>query len=615
MRDGQEAEMTLNRSGILVVVLMLAGAVLALPVSACGPAPDALVGGLVARAVASASGGSLAGVRCISTADVAFCISPDTPPEKLEEVMRRLPAFVTPAYAAEIRWNRTASGKTGAQGNPITLTYSFVPDGTPLPTAVGEPEAASSLYAVLDAAFGGDRALWKAQFAWCFQRWSEVTGITYLEVSDDGAPVPSSPGVIGARGDIRFGSHNIDGATGVLGYSYYPDTADVILDSSENWGNPTRDYRYLRNTIMHEHGHGLGLGHVWPMNQTKLMEVTLWMGFEGPQDDDIRGGQRLYGDPNENDDTHQTATDLGVLTPTPVWAENLSTDSSTDADWFRFYAGPGRSLNVTVSPVGSTYMVGPSESTTVSVNTRSISDLQIQVFNTNGTTQLVLSNATPAGFDEVLSQYPLPAAGGTFFVRISPAAGGANDVQRYRASFSLAPVPPVINSVSVSPSLNAAGDAVTVTADVSAAQGVAGVTADGVALAGQEGGVWAGDISASAALGTHPVVVVARDVEGTETTDNSASYRTVRVLGIRIGDLSGLAADVSGDYLFRVWGRVVAPLTEDSFTLQAPGGEEVRVLAAGHGLTPGSFASVRGQLDPATTPPTIEAGASLITIF
>ncbi len=125
-------------------MLILAGAVRPLPVPACGPAPDGLVGGLVARAVASASGGSLAAVRCISTSDVAFCISPDTPPEKLDEVLRRLPAFVAPAYAAEDRWNRTASGKTGVQGDPITLTYSFVPDGTPLPAAGGEPEAAFS---------------------------------------------------------------------------------------------------------------------------------------------------------------------------------------------------------------------------------------------------------------------------------------------------------------------------------------------------------------------------------------------------------------------------------------------------------------------------------------
>ena len=58
------------------------------------------------------------------------------------------------AYIADDRWNRTATDtNTGSQGTPITLTWSFAPDGTTIPTLTD-----SNLIDFLDTNFGQDQA-------------------------------------------------------------------------------------------------------------------------------------------------------------------------------------------------------------------------------------------------------------------------------------------------------------------------------------------------------------------------------------------------------------------------------------------------------------------------
>ncbi|RPJ42694.1 MAG: hypothetical protein EHM19_10040, partial [Candidatus Latescibacterota bacterium] len=148
------------------------------------------------------------------------CLHPDTDPETAEEILRNLPTYLgidgmgKEAYNKAGRWSMTASGGTGVEGDPITLTWSFVPDGT---TADGAP---STMYADFTAGFGGTGWITKIQQA--FQRWDDVLGTTYIEVSDDGAPHPNSTGVLGVRGDCRLAGRSIDGAGNVLAYNYYP---------------------------------------------------------------------------------------------------------------------------------------------------------------------------------------------------------------------------------------------------------------------------------------------------------------------------------------------------------------------------------------------------------
>jgi hypothetical protein len=380
---------------------------------------------------------------CIEAGDIAFCIAPDTPRERSKEIRERLDRFYRqagrqPQYNRGDRWITTASGSTGTLGNPITLTFSFVPDGVSIPASGnGDAVAPSNLFATLNPRFGGNPENWKAQFRACFARWSQVSGVRYVEVSDDGAAFPGSTGRNTApiRGDVRISMKPIDGLNGILAYNYYPDTGDMVLDSGDanSFDNTPNNYRFLRNTVMHEHGHGGGLGHVTPTNGTKLMEAFLNTGFDGPQDDDMRGMQRNYGDPEENDDTLATAKLIGPLTVTTAYS-NLSTNASGDEDWYRLSFQPGQIVSLSVAPVGGAYTIGNQGGPApVAIDTRIINNLNLEVYAANGTTLIASANTQPAGQTETTTNLDLTplAAGGWCYLRIRNATGAVDNVQRY----------------------------------------------------------------------------------------------------------------------------------------------------------------------------------------
>ena len=303
-----------------------------------------------------------------------------------------------------------------------------------MPTGVGEPAANSTLFAKMNAAFG-TTANWKAKFQSYFALWSQVANITYSEVTDDGLAMPSNAGRNTApiRGDIRIGMHPIDGGFNILAYNYSPNSGDMILDADDTafFNTSSSNFRRFRNTVMHEHGHGIGFAHVDPLDNTKLMEAFLNENFDGPQDDDIRGAQRNYGDPMENNDTAATAKSLGVVSGTRTIL-NLSTDASGDQDWFSIDNPTGTRLTVTVTPIGATYQEGPQGGATANINTKTINNLNIEVYAMNGTTLLGSSATQPAGTAEVLNKVPLTNSGGKTYIKIlNAAAGVVDDVQRY----------------------------------------------------------------------------------------------------------------------------------------------------------------------------------------
>lgn len=413
--------------------------------SPSGDTIDAMVRAIAVRNYLDLVAG---GERCLSNGRISLCISPETSADELEGILMRLPIpseDPNNAYNATSsdRWTVTASGGTGARGQPITLTYSFPADGMSVPGSAGEATSNNILNANLTAKFGSE-ATWKAKFAECFTRWGQVTGVRYVyEPNDDEAAFPSgssggASGVLGVRGDVRIVAHNIDGGNGILAYNFFPNTGDMVLDSSEGWGSFGNNYRFFRNTVMHEHAHGLGMGHVYPTNGTKLMEPYLNTNFDGPQDDDIRGGQYLYGDTKENNGTSALATNLGALTSTPTNLIDLSTHGSSDQDWHKFTVPANSSINASIAPVGSTYQVGNSSGSTPTVNTLAINNLQIQVYNTNGTSILLTQNANGAGLGETIAGYALPAAAGTYFLRVTNVTPASDSPQRYTLSASLA---------------------------------------------------------------------------------------------------------------------------------------------------------------------------------
>jgi hypothetical protein len=310
-----------------------------------------------------------------------LCFAPGTPEWYVDYISRLIFGDFLPAYDAGGRWSSTSYGSTGSTGNPIQLRWSFVPDGTLVP-GLSNDSAPSNLIASMNSKFGGNTTLWQNQFRNSFARWSQVAGLRYTEVSDDGAAFPNNAGSATApRGDVRIGGRSLDGINGVLAFNYLPNVGDMVIDTSEGWQSNTSSYRFLRNTVMHEHGHGIGLLHVVPITETKLMEPYLSLRFDGPQDDDIRGAHRYYGDPYEVNGTIATATPIDLTNTNLATLGFASLDRTGDVDFYRLIVPPSRRITITVTPVGGAYQVGgddgsPPQST---IDTRAIQNLQLEL--------------------------------------------------------------------------------------------------------------------------------------------------------------------------------------------------------------------------------------------
>lgn len=345
-------------------------------------------------------------------------------------------------------WDVTATDSSITRLKPMTLTYSIIPDGaviTGQPFA-GDATSPSDLFAQFDSRFPGGRNAWKAAFASAFARWTELTGITFIEVGDDGASFPDSPGLLGARGDIRIGMHAI-GAAGVA-YNLFPARGDMVLDNEDMaffiLGND--GFRLLRNVLMHEIGHGIGLDHVAPLDRTKIMEPVVPTAFDGPQQDDVRGAQSQNGDGAEANNSIAGAEPLGALSlpvegvPQPVGRENLAIEDAGEVDFFAFeFQGVGL-LDVHVAPTGLPYFVAPVAGSQILIEAHAIHDLAFDLIAPDRVTLLARRNETGAGTDENIFQMELSPGPGVYYVRVY-SVGSARDIQQYRLLIGLVPPP------------------------------------------------------------------------------------------------------------------------------------------------------------------------------
>lgn len=372
---------------------------------------------------------------------VVFCFAPGTSPDYVEEVRASAAKGATFEADDGARWSSTATDGFGlAQGDPTTLTWSVVPDGTLIPAAFDSPAGPSDLRAFLDDVYG-DESTWGPILQRVFDRWGELCGVTYVyEPADDRATLGTAAGRLGVRADVRIGGRRIDGNFGVLAYNSFPNDGDMVIDTADSFFRSTGlGSRRLRNVVAHEHGHGLALDHVCPQDGTKLLEPAVSLGFDGPQHDDVLAAQRLYGDTKEPNDSRAAATDLGSPTRRVV-VEDVSIDDDTDTDWYAFTVPEGSSADVSVKPVGRGYRSGPQLfsgacSAGSTIDTRRLVDLRLALF-TDGGDLIASTNATGRGEAEDLDDVALPLGAGRYHVRVR--GSGENDPQLYELSLLVA---------------------------------------------------------------------------------------------------------------------------------------------------------------------------------
>ncbi len=389
------------------------------------------------------------------------CFAPGTPVHFQQEMDKASTVAMTKAFKIErhrsnftfknsSRWDQTATdGSTGGSANAgegLTLTWSIVPDGTTIIGGQSEGDGPSDLRARLDVLYPGGEAQWLPFFQSVFDDWAAVSGITYVYVTyDDGADVgniSNTKGELGTRADIRIAGQDIDGDAGILAYNYFPENGDMIIDTNDDYFDPITHGAVLaelrlRNVIAHEHGHGLGLGHVCPVNNTKLMEPFLATAFDGPQHDDIRGVQKGYGDVNGTNNDKDAAIALTLNHDDTTSVQGVSLDKNSEEDFYSINVAQAGILNVTVTPVGGAYYTGPQDSSCLGseYDSSAQENLVITVLESDGLTVVTNVDNWAIGKHEKTQAVNISSTG-TYFIKIS-SSGGSSDVQMYDLDLSI----------------------------------------------------------------------------------------------------------------------------------------------------------------------------------
>ncbi|CAA2996689.1 metalloendoproteinase 2-MMP-like [Olea europaea var. sylvestris] len=201
--------------------------------------------------------------------------------------------------------NGTSTMNSGKQPRPYSAnsTIHTVAHYTFFPGRPRWPESKTELtYAFLPRNQLSDNV--KILFARAFERWSEVTPLTFTETTSFNSADLQIGFFSGDHGD----GEPFDGVLGTLAHAFSPPVGRFHLDGDENWvtdgnfnsGSPVSAVD-LESVVVHEIGHLLGLGH--SSVEESIMYPTISSGTRKVElaNDDITGVQELYGsNPNYN---------------------------------------------------------------------------------------------------------------------------------------------------------------------------------------------------------------------------------------------------------------------------------------------------------------------------
>lgn len=408
---------------------------------------------------------------CLSGASCALWTSVDG--DGFSPVTENLDADEAVPYAEfQIgnRWTTTATNGTSSrsQGQPVDLTWGLLSDGTSISGSEGR--SPSDLIAMLNTEIGASTggiqdAPWFRLFEESFGRWSELSGVTYsYEPIDLGAELNNTTtpsGSLGRYADTRIGGHSIDGteSPNTLAYNYFPNHADMVLDTDNSafYGSSFSDYRRLRNVLMHEAGHGLGLDHLESSDSSQLMEPFISTAFDGPQIDDILAIQRNYGDvyeKNGGNDNFLLSDDAGIFGDGDAWSigtdgdsrvvsstqtDFISIDDDSDVDYFKFSVTEAGIIDIDLTQVGITYQEGSQGGTQTALNASTLNQLELELERLDGSGTITEAQGERvASLNRESIESFTVSPGEEYFVRVS---GTENNVQLYQLDLAFTAIP------------------------------------------------------------------------------------------------------------------------------------------------------------------------------
>jgi hypothetical protein len=374
--------------------------------------------------------------------------------------------FATPrivrAFDIVNRWSATqVDGGNLQRGGAVNLRWSIVPDGKSY-----DRSANSQLIQFLDDGWNVAAAQRTPDFTnrpwWtainnAYAQYARVSGISLSYIAEQDAAGVST----GMFGDIRIGGENLDGTPGgALADNTFPDAGDMRIDVTRETNGSVGFYFAtepgLRNLVIHETGHGIGLGHSEFVNNSAhaIMEPGLRTDIWGLQFDDVFAVNRQYGDPQERSGGNNapvTATLLGTLNTSGSASVGLDAadsvvdqfdddwlgiDGTSDVDWFRFSVSGDSFAKIQLTPAGPTY-------TTTNMgafNAAAQSDLILQLFTSSPSVTLLKTIDTGGlGAGELLGAQHLATAG-DYLLRVR-GKQDLNQFYRFDVSVSALPTP------------------------------------------------------------------------------------------------------------------------------------------------------------------------------